>query len=69
MHTIPTRNIDDDRTALELLAESQGLVEVLGAALTGSMPLEGKIRDGLAVMMDLLAVRLAQVETTLTEPF
>ena len=68
MHTIPTRN-NDDRTALELLAESQGLVEVLGAALTDSMPLEGKIRDGLATMMDLLAVRLMQVETTLTEPF
>lgn len=66
MHTIPTRNIDDDRTALDLLAESQGLVEVLGSALTGSMPLEGKIRDGLAVMMDLLAIRLAQVEQRLT---
>ena len=68
MHTIPTRN-NDDRTALELLAESQGLVELLGAALTGNMPLEGKIRDGLATMMDLLAVRLAQLEASLAEPF
>ena len=68
MHTIP-RCIDDDRAGLELLNEAQGLVEVLGAALTGSMPLEGKIRDGLAVMMDLLAVRLKQVENALTEPF
>lgn len=68
MHTIP-RCIDDDRTGLELLNEAQGLVEVLGAALTGNMPLDGKIRDGLAVMMDLLAVRLKQVENALTEPF
>ena len=68
-HTMPTRNIDDDRTGLDLLRESQGLVELLGAALTGNMPLEGKMRDGLAVMMDLLAVRLAQVENALTEPF
>lgn len=69
MHTIPTRKIDDDRTAIELLTEAQGLVEVLGAAMTGNMPLEGKIRDGLATMMDLLAVRLKQVENALTEPF
>ena len=68
MHTIP-RCIDDDRTGLELLNEAQGLVEVLGAALTGNMPLEGKIRDGLATMLDLLAVRLAQVEASLAEPF
>ena len=65
----PERSIDDDRTGLELLNEAQGLVEVLGAALTGSMPLEGKIRDGLATMMDLLAVRLAQLEASLAEPF
>ena len=68
MHTIPTRNIDD-RTGLELLNEAQGLVEVLGAALTGKLPIDDKMRDGLAVMMDLLAVRLAQVENALTEPF
>ena len=65
----PERSIDDDRTGLELLNEAQGLVEVLGAALTGNMPLEGKIRDGLATMLDLLAVRLAQVEASLAEPF
>ena len=68
MHTIP-RGIDDDRTGLELLNEAQGLVEVLGAALTGNLPLEGKIRDGLATMIDLLAVRLDQTEKALTEPY
>ena len=66
MHTIPDKQ---SQTGLELLNQAQGLVEVLGAALTGNMPIEGRIRDGLAELLDLLAVRLDQAEKALTEPF
>lgn len=69
MHTIPTRNIDDDRTGLELLQEARGLTEILGATLTGNTPVDGRMRDGLAILLDLLAVRLMQVEASLAEPF
>ncbi len=66
MNTINESRDLDSRTAMQLLVEAQGLVEVLGAALTGNVPLEGKIRDGLPTLLDLLAVRLAQVEQRLS---
>ena len=65
MCAIPFIKSNDD--ALALLREAQGLVEVLGCVLTGNMPLEGRIRDGLPTLLDLLAVRLAQVEVALSE--
>ncbi len=65
MCAIPFINNNDN--VLALLREAQGLVEVLGAALTGNMPIEGRIRDGFPALLDLLAVRLAQVEVSLSE--
>lgn len=65
MCAIPFIKNNDDARAL--LREAQGLVEVLGYALTGNMPLEGRIRDGLPTLLDLLAVRLAQVEESFSE--
>ena len=65
MCAIPFTKSNDD--ALKLLREAQGLVEVLGAALTGNMPIEGRIRDGFPILLDTLATRLAQVEESLSE--
>lgn len=66
MHTIPDKQ---SQTDLELLQESIGLVEVLGAATSGNLPLDGRVRDGIVIILDLLAVTLSKAEKALTEPF
>ena len=66
MHTIPDKQ---SQTGLELLQESIGLVEVLGATTSGNLPLDGRVRDGIVIILDLLAVTLAKAEKALTEPF
>lgn len=66
MHTIPDKQ---SQTGLELLQEGIGLVEVLGAATSGNLPLDGRVRDGIVTVLDLLAVTLAKAEKALSEPY
>jgi hypothetical protein len=65
MCAIPFIKSNDD--ALALLREAQGLVEVLGYTLSGNMPIEGRIRDGLPIVLDTLAVTLAKAEQRMME--
>lgn len=67
MNTINESRDLDSRDVLQSLAQAQGLVEVLGRTLTSSMPLDGRARDGLPILLDLLAVTLARVEQKLSE--
>ena len=66
MHTInESRDLDSSRYVLQSLVEARGLLEVLGSSLTGNMPLDGSIRDGFPLLLDMIAVRLRIVETEL----